>query len=60
MGNRNITRRVYCGTMKRAHFMVMLMALAQPAAMTHMMNLGVPPNAVVPAPCPAQDTACKG
>ncbi len=41
---------------KPAVFMVM--ALVQSLATTYRMKVGVKPSAVVPAPCPVQDTAC--
>jgi MYXO-CTERM domain-containing protein len=43
---------------KRAFFLGVLMALAQPAAATQMVNLAPPERAAAPANCPAEDPAC--
>ena len=44
---------------KRVFFLGVLMALAQPAAATQMVNLGVPQGAAVSAKCRAQDPGCR-
>jgi hypothetical protein len=43
---------------KCAFFLVILMAAAQPAAATQVVNLAAPESAAVPTNCPAQDPAC--
>lgn len=44
---------------KRAFFLGVLMALAQPATATQMVDLAPPERAAAPASCPAQNPACS-
>jgi len=43
---------------KRGFFLGVLMALAQPAAATQMVNLATPERVAAPASCLAEDPAC--